>query len=202
MFWSALQNFITTNLNFTELKNLAWINIGASDYSSGFGARLLPQNLEFICIYVGKLPNFLNFALYTQNIRDIMLRRNDINYIPRTAIFGLSLLRKLGMNENKLLTLPDLFHLPTRELTLCWIRMSPWFNPPLSIDDMICKSPHALGVYPWCIFIPWNWAAMMVWWCYLRAESQNWQKIHIWVFGLVWQFVSAAYYCSYHSWNS
>ena len=88
-----------------------------------------------------------------------MLRRNDITYIPRTAIFGLSLLRKLGMNENNLLTLPDLFHLPTRELplrknpiecnfSLCWIRMSPWFNPPLSIDNMICNSPRALGGIP------------------------------------------------------
>ena len=59
----------------------------------------------------------------------------------------------------KMLTLPDLFHLPSRELTLrenpiecnfslCWIRMSPWFNPPLSIDDMICNSPHALGGIP------------------------------------------------------
>ena len=155
MFWAALHDSITTKLNFTELTSLVNINIGSSDYNGVFNAALLPRNLEWICINMGKLRYFPDFASYTPNIQSIILARNDITYIPEIAIVGLSALRKLGINENSLFTLPDLFHLPMNELalrenllecnySLCWLRMWPWLKQPLNVDDITCNSPYTL----------------------------------------------------------
>ena len=155
MFWAALHYSIITKMNLTELTSLSTINIGSTVYRSGFDAALLPRNLEWICINVARLQNFPDFAPNTPNIHSIILARNEITYIPETAIMGLSELIELGINENRLLTLPDLFHLPMNDLSMrenllecnqsvCWVRMAPWLRQQLILDDITCNSPQVL----------------------------------------------------------
>ena len=69
---------------------------------------------------------------------------------------GNSALKLLYLKNNRLSSIPDLYHLPLRRLSvtenpmvcnqsLCWIRMWPWVKTSyMNADDMKCETPPVL----------------------------------------------------------
>ena len=154
--WCALRDPAVHKINFTEMINLNWLNIGCSNLHGVFDASRLPRNLGNTCLNYGRLTQFPDFARHTPNIATIMTAGNAITEVPSDYIIGNTALKQLNLNNNKLSTIPDLYHLPLEGLTLyenhivcnqslCWIRMWPWMRTPTDItDDITCATPASL----------------------------------------------------------
>ena len=133
--WCALRDPAINNMNFTEMINLDWLNIGCSNLHGGFDASRLPRNLKNVCLNYGGLTKFPDFARHTPNIATIMTTGNATTEVPSEYIIGNTTLKQLTLNRNRLSTIPDLYHLPLTSLalnenpivcnqSLCWLL--PW----------------------------------------------------------------------------
>ena len=160
---------------FAAFKNLTRLNIGAW-YTPALQLNRLPQSMLYINIIGMRLPVFPKFVSFTPMIEEMHVSRcnmhsmsienvtglTEVNYLNvRTNklahfpnISFMSKLESLFLQENKLLGIPDLFHLPLQNLrladnplvcdkALCWIRMWQWMKSPETIlrDDPVCASP-------------------------------------------------------------
>ena len=159
-FWCALRDPAISSLNLSQMRSLKWLNLGCGNYHGKFDAALLPPNLEYICFNHGGLTEFPDFGRFTPNLTTIQLSSNDVSEIPNEYIANISTLKELYLDNNRLLTVPYLYHLPLIDLhlsnnplvcnqSLCWIRMSPWMKtPPLITDDITCETPGSLHLVP------------------------------------------------------
>ena len=152
--WCALhvRDPAINNINFTQMINLDWLNIGCSNPHGGFDA----SRLKNACLNYGGLTKFPDFARHTPNIATIMMAGNAITEVPSEYIIGNTALKQLTLNRNRLSTIPDLYHLPLTSLalnenpivcnqSLCWIRMWPWMRTPADItDDIACATLKSL----------------------------------------------------------
>ena len=158
--WCALCDPAVHKMNFTEMINLSWLNIGCSNLHGVFDASRLPRNLGNTCLNYGRLTQFPDFAHHTPNIATIMTAGNAITEVPSDYIIGNTALKQFNLNNNKLSTILDLYHMPLESLTLhenpivcnqslCWIRMWSWMRTPTDItDDITCATPASLqGVF-------------------------------------------------------
>ena len=133
--------------------------------------NVLATDLKLDSNYITRITNS-SFVLYTE-LRILRLKNNDwlIDYAPNTVTIGLSrntiteipreqlvgnlALQKLYLQQNKVSTIPDLYHLPLTDLyldrnplvcdsALCWIRMRPWMETSLITDAITCETPDTL----------------------------------------------------------
>ena len=158
-FWCAVRNEAFSTANFSEMIRLEWLNMGCVNFYGTFDASVLPRNLEYIGLNLAGLSQFPDLVRYTPKAVTIGLSRNTITEIPREQLVGNLALQKLYLQQNKISTIPDMYHLPLTDLyldrnplvcdsALCWIRMWPWMKTPLTTDDITCDTPvnlqHAL----------------------------------------------------------
>ena len=154
--WCSLRYPAGSNINFTEMTNLEWINIGCTNLHGVFDASRLPRMLKTVGVNFAKLTQFPDFARYTPKIVKIMLTGNKITEVPSEYVADNSDLRMINFDRNSLSTVPDLYHLPLTRLhmsrnpfvcdqSLCWVRMWPWMKRPAHITDRIsCATPGFL----------------------------------------------------------
>ena len=159
-FWCSLRDQAILNINLIEMISLRWLNAGCANHHGRFDAALLPRNLVYICLNYGSLVEFLDFGRYTPKMAEILMSGNAITEIPSEYIVTSLALKELYLNNNRLSTIPDLYHLSLTKLhlrsnpiscdqSLCWVRMWPWMKTPADITDGItCKTPgFLLGVF-------------------------------------------------------
>ena len=86
--WCSLRDPAVHTMNFTEMINLNWLNIGCSNMDGVFDASRLPQNLKNTCLNLGGLTEFPDFARHTPDIATIMTALNAITEVPGEYIIG------------------------------------------------------------------------------------------------------------------
>ena len=148
--WSAIDDETLHVLNFEEMIRLETLYLGDLKFPGTFDAALLPPTSQYINLNRADLTQFSDFQRYTPNMNILGLGYNDIMRVPSKSIAGLSALKELFLQNNKLSTIPDLYHLPLERLKLgdnplaCnqshgWIRMWPWVKTTdLKTDDITC----------------------------------------------------------------
>ena len=154
-FWCAVRNEAFSTANFSEMIRLEWLNLGCVDFDGTFDASVLPRNLEYIGLNLAGLSQFPDLVRYAPNAVTIGLSRNTITKIPREQLVGNLALQKLYLQQNRVSTMPDMYHLPLTDLfldrnplvcdiALCWIRMWLWMKTPLITDAIKCDTPDTL----------------------------------------------------------
>ena len=91
----ALHDPSVQTMNFTEMINLNWLNIGCSNLHGIFDASRLPRNLGNTCLNYGGLTQFPDFARHTPNIATIMTVGNAITEVPSDYIIGNTALKTI-----------------------------------------------------------------------------------------------------------
>ena len=171
--WSAPSQMISFPY-FAAFKNVTFLNIGAWRLTK-FQPNLIPQSLLYIKLAYSKLPVFPIFVSYAPMLEDILVYHcgmhsvsienvtgltevktfkaeyNRLTHIPNISF--MSKLEVLHLNDNNLLSVPDLFYLPLTTLNLgnnplvcdkalCWIRMWPWMKTSqIPSDEPVCDGP-------------------------------------------------------------
>ena len=149
--WSAIDKEALSVLSFREMIRLETLYVGDMTFPGYFDAALLPPTLQYINLNHAHLIHFPEFPRHTPNISKLYAAFNEITEIPPRLLVELSVLGNLDLKDNKLSTIPDMYHLPLETLqlsknplvcnqSLCWIRMWPWARTrSLDIDDIACK---------------------------------------------------------------
>ena len=143
------------NMNFSEFSMLHWLVFGGNPFSK-FDASNLPRSLGKFHIgtaYITVMPNFLP---YSPNITTIRVHGNKLSSIPAELIVGLTRLKELFVQNNKLETIPDLYDLPLISLridnnplicneSLCWVRLWARKKPVAlaGLEAAVCYLPDS-----------------------------------------------------------
>ena len=145
---------------FSEFVNLTFLNVGyiyVADHM--FNASLFPKGLKYINLAYAGLIELPDFSSYAPNLESVNVYRNPLKYMPSMYLNGMFNIKEVDIKDNKLTTVPDLYHLNLTRLrlagnplecnqSLCWLRMWPWMKPSVLKDKPICAAPPSLHGIP------------------------------------------------------
>ena len=184
-FWIQLDkvNTAMTNLTggnyFLEFPKIARLSLGNHEVlGPHLNTDILPQHLRYLYLPNCKLEYFPNLSDAVPHLQHLRIHRNNIKVIPEGCIMALKRMKtcyiqsnligalpdisfmtdlnQLGINDNNLTKLPDMYDLPFEKLlvarnplicdqTLCWLRMWPWRKASILQDQPTCAGSGMLS---------------------------------------------------------